>query len=213
MQLLKRTWPLAIGFLLTAGVMVSTTTGWLMRSIAGSLVCVADVARSDVLLVENFDPRYVLFERAAALERAGIAPRTLVPVQGAREPGVANPISAGIAEVMAREARLPTWETVVIGEMEPISLNAALQIRDHLRRQNVRSLVIVTSGFRSRRSQLVYRAVLGEAGLRVHCDPVFITATPSDWTRQWHAIQEVAEEFLKLQYYRFYVLPFVARRS
>jgi len=182
-----------------------------MRSIARSLVCVPNVAASDVLLVENFDPRYVLFERAAELERAGVAPRTVVPVQSSREPGIANRISTGIAEVMAREARLTTWEPVVIGEIEPISLNAALQIRDHLRRQNARSLVVVTSAFRSRRSELVYRAVLGDRGPIVHCDPVFITATPEDWTRQWHDIQEVTEEFLKLQYYRFYVIPFFLR--
>ena len=97
------------------------------------------------------------------------------------------------------------------GETEPISLNAALQIRDHLRRRNVRSLVVVTSAFRSRRSELIYRAVLGGGGPTVHCDPVFITATPEDWARQWHSIQEVTEEFLKLQYYRFYVIPFLLR--
>jgi len=27
------------------------------------------------------------------------------------------------------------------------------------------------------------------------------------WTREWHGIQSVVEEWLKLQYYRLYVLP------
>ena len=28
------------------------------------------------------------------------------------------------------------------------------------------------------------------------------------WTESWHGIQEVVEQWLKLQYYRLYVLPF-----
>jgi hypothetical protein len=34
-----------------------------------------------------------------------------------------------------------------------------------------------------------------------------------NWAQSWHGIQGVSEQFLKLQYYRFYVLPFVARGS
>jgi len=40
----------------------------------------------------------------------------------------------------------------------------------------------------------------------VRCDPVFGRATPERWSNTWHGIQSVAEEFVKLQYYRFYVL-------
>jgi hypothetical protein len=31
------------------------------------------------------------------------------------------------------------------------------------------------------------------------------------WTGSLHGIQNVAEQWLKLQYYRFYVLPFLQR--
>jgi hypothetical protein len=40
----------------------------------------------------------------------------------------------------------------------------------------------------------------------VRCDPVFGRVTPERWSDSWHGIQGVAEEFVKLQYYRFYVL-------
>jgi hypothetical protein len=146
---------------------------------------------------------------SAPLEQAGIAPRTLVPVEASGDPDMANPVSRAVAEVMARQARLENWGIVLVREAEPISLNVASQVRDRLARDRVTSLVVVTSGFRSRRSSLVYQAVLGDAGTQVHCSPVFGRATPERWIDTWHGIQQVGEEWVKLQYYRFYVLPFL----
>jgi hypothetical protein len=90
--------------------------------------------------------------------------------------------------------------------VEPISLNAAFQIRQYLLRENVKSLIVVTGGFRSQRSLLIYRTILAGRGVQVRCDPVFGRVTPERWSDSWHGIQGVAEEFVKLQYYRFYVL-------
>jgi len=194
-------------------VALMTTSGWWTAVMARSLVCVEDVARSDALLVENFDPTYVLFEHAEALERAGVAPITLVPVEAAGGPDGVNPVSRGIAEVMARQARLRVWRVIPIGYTEPISLNAATQVRRHLIADGIRSIIVITSGFRSRRSVLVYRATLGVMGIEVHCAPVLNRVSAERWTESWHGIQEVLEEFLKLQYYRFYVLPFLVPRS
>ena len=195
-----------VAFLLVL-VAVAATRGFWTAQLASGLVCVRELAPSDVAVVENFDPRYILFERAQALEAAGLAGRTLVPVPTGPDGPVANPVSAGIARVMAQHARLQMWDLIPIREIEPISLNAAVQIRDRLTRDGVKSLILVTSGFRSRRSSLVYRSVFDATGLRVHCDPVFGATTVDTWSRSWHGIQEVTEEFLKLQFYRFYVLP------
>lgn len=188
------------------------TRGFWTTRIGRSLVCTGEVAPSDVILVENFDPNYLLFERAAALQAAGLAPRALVPVPAAGEPVVVDPVSRGIAELMARRARLGTWDVLPFREVEPITLNAAAGLRDRLARDGVRSLILVTPAFRSRRSDLTYRAVLG-LGMQVHCVPVFDRRTPATWTATWHGVQEVGEQFLKLQYYRFYVLPVLARTS
>ena len=207
---IKTTWKLRVAALVVVILAGVLTRGLLVSYVGRSLVCGEDLAPSDAILVENFDPNYLLFERAEALERAGVAPRTLVPVQASRDPEVANPVSKGVAEVMARQARLKDWEIVLIREAEPISLNAAAQIRDHLAGDHIKSLIVVTSGFRSRRSSLVYRAVLGEGGTQIHCAPVFGRTTPERWAETWHGIQQVTEEYVKLQYYRFYVLPFLS---
>ena len=60
--------------------MVWLTHGWWTVAVARSLVCDANAAPSDAILVENFDSDYLVFERAANLRRAGFAPRVLVPV-------------------------------------------------------------------------------------------------------------------------------------
>jgi hypothetical protein len=207
------TWKLRVGMLVVVVLAAVLTRGYWMAAIAGSLVCTQAVAPSDLILVENFDPSYLIFERAAELARAGFAPRALVPVQASPDPAIANPVSKGIADVMARQARMATWYAVPIRETEPITLNAAYQIREQLTRERVSSVIVVTPGFRSRRAALVYRTVLEDLGTHVSCVPVFGPATPERWTETWHGLKEVAEEFLKLQYYRFYVIPFMARST
>lgn len=191
----------------------AATRGLWTARLGGSLVCTGEVTPSDMILVENFDPSFEVFQRAAALRAAGLAPRALVPVPASADLGVVDPVSREIAEVMARHAGLGPWEILPIRVVEPITLNVATRLRDHLARNSVRSLILVTPGFRSRRSDLAYRAMLEPGGTRVHCVPVFDGQTPATWTGTWHGIEDVGSEFLKLQYYRFYVLPLLARTS
>jgi hypothetical protein len=204
-------WALRTGIVALAVLVLVVTRGFWAAQIALSLVWSDTPVKSDVILIENFDPNYLVFERAAALEEAGVAPTAFVPVQASSGPGATNPVSVGIAEVMARQARLGRWNVVPINETEPISLNAAAQIRDHLSTHQVRSLLVVAPAFRSRRSCLVYRAVLGPAGTQVHCVAVFGRITPDTWTETWHGLQEIVQEFIKLQYYRLWVLPVLGR--
>ena len=107
---------------------------------------------------------------------------------------------------MARVARVQNLQIVPIQEVEPYSLNAARQIRDYLLRENVRSVLVVSPAFRSKRSSLVYRGILSAAGIQVHCLAMFGQHTPHNWTASWHGIQVVTEQFIKLQFYRFYVV-------
>jgi hypothetical protein len=203
---LKTTWKLRLALLMLVLLIGSVTREFWMLHIGQSLVCTEEMAPSDIILVENFDPDYLLFERAAALQRAGLAARVLVPVPASRDPEQPSPVFQGIAEVMVRVARMPEPEFLPMHEIEPISLNAAYQIRDFLTKAQIRSILVVTPGFRSQRSSLVYQAVLAPAGIKVYCMPVFGEKTAKNWTKTWHGIQNVTEQWLKLQYYRFYVL-------
>jgi len=68
------------------------------------------------------------------LRRTGIAGRVLVPI--ATDPGTQEPndVALGMAEVMAKISRIGPIDTVPVGEMEPITLNAARDVQRFLDR-------------------------------------------------------------------------------
>jgi hypothetical protein len=206
----KTTWKFRLGLVAVLLLSAWLTRGWWTTVVARSLVCEANAAPSDAILVENFDPSYLVFERAARLRQAGVAKRVLVPVPTDSEASGPDPVAAGIAELLARLARVGTIELLPVREIEPISLTAALDLQRFVEREDIRSLLVLSPYFRSRRSSLVYEQTLGRSGVSIHCDPVEGTRGISTWTRSWHGIEDVTEQWLKLQYYRFYVLPFRA---
>jgi hypothetical protein len=185
------------------------TREWWTVGIARSLTCEASLAPSDAILVENFDSSYLAYERAAQLRREGLADRVLV--QTLTDPEQ-EPYQVAIArlQVMAQTARIGAIEIVPTRRVEPITLNAVRDMQRFLEQERISSVIVVTPLFRSRRTALVYGSTFGPAGITVRCVPVHGALGVSNWTRSWHGIQDVMEQWLKLQYYRLYVLPFVA---
>jgi len=47
--------------------------------------------------------------------------------------------------------------------------------------------------------------VFGEAGIATSSVTVFGARTPENWTQTWHGFEEVAKQFIKLQYYQLFV--------
>lgn len=186
--------------------------GWWTAAIARSLVCNADSAVSDAILIENFDPAYLVFEHARNLRQAGVAARVLVPVPSDAATSEPKAVELATAEMLANLSRLGPYEVVRIREAEPISLNAARDIQRYLEQAGLRSVTVVAPLFRSRRSALVYHATLGRAGIAVRCAPVEGVRSVATWSGSTHGVQEVAEQWIKLQYYKWYVLPFTLRQ-
>src|SRR5262245_50930550 len=85
----RTTWRFRLGFVALVVIVAWLTHAWWTVAIARSLVCEANSAPSDAILLENFDPDYLVFERASRLRRAGVAARVLVPISsdlGTSEP-------------------------------------------------------------------------------------------------------------------------------
>jgi hypothetical protein len=206
---LKTTW--TFRFLLVGAILllILATRSWWIPATARSVIC-NDVppSVSDAILVENYDTEYLLFERAALLRKEGIASRVLVTVPASWDSPAPNLVSVEVVNVMARVAQLPPPEIITVRPVEPLSLSVTQQVRDYLVAHDVRSVVYVASGFRSRRADDLNRRVLGKAGIKTSCVPVLGANSIEGWTQTWHGIQSLALEFLKLQYYRLYVLPF-----
>jgi uncharacterized SAM-binding protein YcdF (DUF218 family) len=208
-EALRTTWKLRLALLAGFALLVSMTRGFWIPEIGQSLVCNQELGRADAILVDNFDVDYMLFKRAAALQRAGLGARILVHAEASPDPEEPDLVARDIVEAMTQVAGLQHAEIIPIQGAEPIALNTAYQIREFLTKQHIRSVVVVTAGFRSQRSALVYHAVFGQSGIRVSCMPVFDALVPENWTQTWHGIQIVTEQLIKLLYYRVYVLPFV----
>jgi hypothetical protein len=204
----RTTWKFRIGFVALVVLVAWLTRGWWTVAIARSLVCNANSAPSDAILIENFDPDYGVFERATRLRRDGFAKRVLVPIPTDPDTSKINDVALGTAEMMAMLARLGAMDVVPTGDVEPISLNAAADVLRFIERQHILSVIVVSPLFRSRRSALIYGATLGRAGITVRCEPVQSGRGVNTWTGSWHGIQDVIAQWLKLQYYRLYVLPF-----
>ena len=204
----RTTWRLRLAVVTALILLLWATSARWSRAIGNSLVCTPDSGTSEAILVENFDPNYLLFERARQLRRAGRAPRVLVPIWTDRGTSTPNDVSLGIAEVMARISGLGDFEVVPVREAEPITLNAAKDVLDYLTRAHLHSVTVVTPLFRSRRSALVNRATLESAGIVVRCQPVQGSRGVDTWMKSGHGVQEVVEQWLKLQYYRLFVVPF-----
>jgi hypothetical protein len=203
----KTTWKFKLAALVLILIVLASTKRVLSVPLAQSLVCDEKSNPSEALLLENFDADYLVFERAEHLRRAGVASRILVPILGERKEDLQNSYQVDFVKAMARVARLPHIELIPVpNRAEPISLNAAKQIRDFLVQEKIKSVVVVAPGFRSRRSELIYSTVFSPSGIRVGCAPTKGTLTPETWTNTWHGMQEFIEQFVKLQYYRFYAI-------
>src|SRR5215475_5984880 len=110
---LHTTWKLRISIVLLIVLATAATGRFWKLQIAQSLVCAEKITASDGLLVENFDPSYLVYERAGDLQRIGIAPRIFVPVRApdAKTPGG---VEKAVTELMAHLARVSSFEIVPI---------------------------------------------------------------------------------------------------
>src|SRR5437773_10331651 len=98
---IKTTWKLRLAMVILVILLGSLTRGLWIPSIGWSVVCPEEVGPSDVILVENFNSNYLLFERASALQKAALSARVLIPTPTPPAPDVANTAFAAFVKVMA----------------------------------------------------------------------------------------------------------------
>jgi hypothetical protein len=183
-----------------------TYPAWLV-AIGSSLLHQEDLKPADVILLENYDSDYAVYETAHGLVRAGLSSRVLVPVRAQEETPQIGAVEKGFAEVLSHAAGIDNWEVLPVRHSEPVSLNVARQIADFLVRNSIRSVIVVSPGFRSARSYLVYSTVFTPRGIRVQCRAAATPGIAADsWWHTWHGIQNTTLEFGKLLYYRLWVL-------
>lgn len=203
----RTTWKLR---LLAAGVLLiltAGTRGWWAPLVGWGLVSDTGVGKPDLILVDNLDLDYQLFETAARLNQSGVGRAVLIPVFTSRQDSATpEEFSLEIVKAMCRVAHLESAQVIPITAIEPITLNAARQVGDFLKGTETGRVLLLTSGFKSRRLHLIFSKVLGELGIETYCLPVWGSQRPETWASTWHGIQEVLLQYAKLLYYRLWVL-------
>jgi len=214
-EVLKTTWTLRLLVLASILLLPWITRGLWAGALGKGLLCEEQGGGTgvDAIVVENFDVNYLVFERASELKRKGLTARVLVPVQAAPDTGEPDLVFGQIAELMGRTARIGELTMIPVREAEPISLNTAYRVRDFLRKEGIRSVALVAPAFRSRRSAMIYGTVLAPEGISMQCVPVFGEQTPESWLDTWHGVEQILEQYVKLEYYRLFILPRARARS
>lgn len=201
------TWKLRLLLAVLILLLPIATRGWWATPLGSSLVCNMSIEKPDLILIDNLDTNYLLFEKARDLEKKGCGAPVLVPVSASRDnPETLNLVSQEFAEVMIRLARIAKVQIIPVKHEEPITLNTARHVSDHIRGSNIRTVLVLTSGFKSKRIHLIFQQVLAEVGIQAYCLPVWGAHRADNWMESWHGIEEVLMQSLKLAYYRLWVL-------
>jgi hypothetical protein len=188
---------------------VYVTSSYWSDMVRNALICADEGGGGETMVLDSLDLGYDLFKEAASIQSNGTAAQVFVPlvVSGDAE---SDMVAREVATTFARMARLARWEFILVPEVEPISLNAAHGVRERLQRDGIVSVTVLSPAYRSRRTELIYRRVLDGRGILLRCRPSVGRNETRSWTETWHGIQEIVLQFTKLQYYRFWVLPFLA---
>jgi len=206
-EVVKTTWKLRITLLVFLMIFCLVTGRFWLLLVGRSLIHEDELAPSDVIVVENFEgPFFEGLSRAVRLQEEGFSPRILVLRLLPRESGFSSTLLEQIWDSYCHAVGIHDPEIVAVKQVEPITFNIAQQLASTLEKTTIRSAILITGVFHSNRSCLTYQEVLEPLGIEIRCLPVSSVTDPDHWWQTSHDALYVVEEFLKLQYYRLFVL-------
>jgi uncharacterized SAM-binding protein YcdF (DUF218 family) len=176
---------------------------------ARALIVKSELARADTLVVLGGSSTYVERARwAAQLFKEGRAPKIILTNDN-RQGGWSNaerrnPLFVERAVEELRRASVPAESIEVLPQAVSSTYEEALLLREHAAAHNLKSLLVVTSAYHSRRALWVMRRVLAGSGVEVGISPVAPggqTPSPGVWWLRPRGWDAVAAEYPKLVYY------------
>lgn len=170
----------------------------------------ADLPRADALAVLAGSSTYVeRSRRAAELFREGRAPRILLTDDGQRGGWSAaqerNLLFVERASEELRRAGVPHEKIEVIPQTVSSTHEEAVRLREYALAHGLRSVLVVTSGYQSRRALWTMRRVFDGSGIAVgvHAvEPGLQAPRAATWWLSTLGWRLVPGEYLKLIYYR-----------
>jgi hypothetical protein len=176
---------------------------WLTKA-AESLVLKDNLAKSDIILIENWDyPYFSTFVSASRLQAQGFAERIIIASNDRKEKDIATVYEKAIALYSSKAGIRPgTVEEIKLMPSEPVTLNRARQISEILKARAIRSVILVSGYYHSKRSTLAYRRFLEPTGTRILSYPADPEEMPDQWWKSPSGIKVVSMQFLKYVLYR-----------
>jgi uncharacterized SAM-binding protein YcdF (DUF218 family) len=176
---------------------------------ARGLIVRVDLPHADALVVLAGSSAYVERTRLAAkLFREGHAPIILLTndnQQGGWSPSEQRNllfVERAITELVS--AGVPRSAIEVLPQQVGSTYDEALALREHATAHNLKALLVVTSGYHSRRALWTLRRILRESNISVGIEPVppgEQTPVARSWWLYPRGWQLVSGEYLKLGYY------------
>jgi len=173
------------------------------------LIVDAELDRADALAVLGGSAVYVeRTRRAAELFRQGRAPIIILTNDNQRggwsSAQQSNPFFVERAVDELQRAGVPAERIEVLPQMVASTYEEALLLREHASTRGLRSVLVVTSGYHSRRARLAFCRVFAESGVQVGLATVAPgqqTPRPMLWWLDARGWSMVAGEYVKLIYY------------
>lgn len=177
---------------------------------AQSLVVHADLPRADALLVLSGSSNYVERARwAARLYREGRAPLVLLTDDGQQggwsDQEQRNPFFVERAAQELRRGGVPAEKIEVLPGIVSSTYDEAAGLRSFAASRGLRSVLVVTSAYHSRRALWTMRRVLDGSKMEVGVDAPPAgdeSPAPAMWWTRPRGWQMVAGEYPKMIYYR-----------
>jgi uncharacterized SAM-binding protein YcdF (DUF218 family) len=176
---------------------------------ARALVVNADLKRADVIVVLGGSSTFVERTRTAAqLFREGRAPRIILTNDGQQGAWSSaeqrNPYSFERAAEELRRAGVPAEKIEVLPQLVSSTYEEASLLRGWTSAQNVRSVLVVTSAYHSRRALWTLRRAFQNSGVEIGLEAAPAgqqTPSPVAWWLHPRGWRLVAVEYLKIIYY------------
>lgn len=112
--------------------------------------------------------------------------------------GYADLVSKKLKDKGLKDSDFKIIETPI---RNPVTLTEARVVLDHLSRENVKSAILLSQGFHTRRSYLVYRFAGTSFQIKIFPDACFTEYEPDLWWKNYAGIRDFATETGKLAYY------------
>jgi uncharacterized SAM-binding protein YcdF (DUF218 family) len=175
---------------------------------ARGLVVRAEVGRADALVVLSGSAAYSQrAAEAATLYKEGRAPLVLLTDDGVlggwSEAEQRNPRFVELAAAELTRGGVPAESVKVLGARPTSTYDEAEAVRAYAAGRGLRSLVVVTSAYHSRRALWTWRRVFRGGGVEVGLEPAEGARTPGAWS-WWLSAggwRQVGGEYAKMLYY------------